>query len=188
MAALSKVNGLKLFTRSVSQLRPVVAGSRFFNTNFARGHCQSKENRSINRADPPASKSFLDILLDRCSTTKTTPKAPPSSTKVIKPWITEEGPECLDLGIVLLGVREECVKVSVDNNTVVVEGQGDKDFLEERGFEKYVCSIDLSDKLYKVSDIKAHMIKNTGLLQLAIPKLKPEDVTFDVKVDVLMSS
>ncbi|PWA54021.1 23.6 kDa heat shock protein, mitochondrial [Artemisia annua] len=167
MAALSKVNGLRLFTRSVSQLRPVVAGSRFFNANSAGGHY---------------------ILLDRCSTTKTTPKAPPSSTKVIKPWITEEGPECLDLGIVLLGVREECVKVSVDNNTVVVEGQGDKDFLEERGFEKYVCSIDLSDKLYKVSDIKAHMIKNTGLLQLAIPKLKPEDVTFDVKVDVLMSS
>ncbi|GJV79148.1 mitochondrion heat shock 22 kDa protein [Tanacetum coccineum] len=99
---------------------------------------------------------------------------------------TEEGPECLDLGIPLVGVREECIKVSVDNNTDVVVGQGDKAFMQERGFEKYVCSIDVSDKVYKISDIKASIIKNTGLLQLAIPKLKPEDVTFDVKVDVLM--
>ncbi|GKA73367.1 mitochondrion heat shock 22 kDa protein [Tanacetum coccineum] len=117
-----------------------------------------------------------------------TTKAPPSSTKVIEPMTTEEGPECLDLGIPLVGVREECIKVSVDNNTVVVVGQGDKDFMQERGFEKYVCSIDVSDKVYKISDIKACIIKDTGLLQLAIPKLKPEDVTFDVKVDVLMSS
>ncbi|GKD15279.1 hypothetical protein Tco_1199686, partial [Tanacetum coccineum] len=65
---------------------------------------------------------------------------------------------------------------------------GDKDFMQERGFEKYVCSIDVSDKVYKISDIKACIIKDTGLLQLAIPKLKPEDVTFHVKVDVLMSS
>ncbi|GKA79241.1 hypothetical protein Tco_0785837 [Tanacetum coccineum] len=57
------VTGLKLFTRSVSQLRPGVAGSRFFNTNSAGGHSQSK--------------SFLGVLLDRFSTTK----APPSSTK-----------------------------------------------------------------------------------------------------------
>ncbi|GJZ22548.1 mitochondrion heat shock 22 kDa protein [Tanacetum coccineum] len=88
----------------------------------------------------------------------------------------------------ILNNKRAPLQVSVDNNTVVVVGQGDKDFMQERGFEKYVCSIDVSDKVYKISDIKACIIKDTGLLQLAIPKLKPEDVTFHVKVDVLMSS
>ena len=92
----------------------------------------------------------------------------------------------------MFGVREECVKISDDNYIVILKAQGDKDFIEECGFEKYVCSIDLSNKLYNISNIYQgtydQLIKNVGFLELAIPKLKPEDVIFDVKVDVLTSS
>ncbi|PWA64632.1 heat shock 22 kDa protein, mitochondrial [Artemisia annua] len=82
------------------------------------------------------------------------------------------------------GAPEEDIKVSVQHDTVVIEGPGDEIFLALHPFEKYLCWVDLEYGIYNMSGIKAEMKRNLGVLKLTVPKLKQEEVrAFDLKVN-----
>ena len=110
-----------------------------------------------------------------------------SNAKVILPTRLKENAEQLCLYIEMPGVLEEDVKVSVEHKSIVVKGQVDEKLEATKGFRKYICWFDSEFiDLYKFSDIKVEMTRNSGELKLTIPKLKQEEVTtFDVKVNII---
>lgn len=68
---------------------------------------------------------------------------------------------------------KEDVKVSLEKNTLVIEGEGgDVDGDEPR---RYSTGIELPEKLFKADDVKAEM-KN-GVLRVVLPKFKEEERT-----------
>ncbi|GKA97746.1 heat shock 22 kDa protein, mitochondrial isoform X2 [Tanacetum coccineum] len=171
-----------LFTRFFIHSRPALA-SRFFNT--------------INYFDAPYDdlSTFTDAIghdvFHRFSRSKTKAwisnrSSHPDSSNAHEIWPSrvEENDECVCLYLELPGVLEGNLRVHVQHNTAVIVGQGDKEFIAKLGFEKYICWVDLNCNMYKISDIKAEMRKNSGELKLTIPKLKPEEVrVLDVKVN-----
>ncbi|PWA64633.1 tetratricopeptide repeat (TPR)-like superfamily protein [Artemisia annua] len=99
-----------------------------------------------------------------------------SNTKVILPTRLKENAEQLCLYIEMPGVLEEGVKVSVEHKSIVVKGQVDEKLEATKGFRKYICWFDSEFiDLYKFSDIKVEMTRNSGELKLTIPKLKQEE-------------
>ncbi|GKD52705.1 heat shock 22 kDa protein, mitochondrial isoform X2 [Tanacetum coccineum] len=110
------------------------------------------------------------------------------SAKWVKPWLSAETNDNLYYFICVNGVGYEHVKVTVHHKTVLIEAQGNDRFKTQRGFEKYVCWIDLPDidspnKRYKISDIKAEMKINDGEVKLIIPKFKREEKVFNVNIN-----
>lgn len=91
-------------------------------------------------------------------------------------WDVKEDKEALYLRVDMPGVEKEKVKISVENNTLIIKGEGEE---EEQG-RRYSSRLDLPQNLYKVDDIKAEM-KN-GVLKLKVPKEERKDV-FEVKIE-----
>lgn len=81
-------------------------------------------------------------------------------------WDVKEEGDALYLRMDMPGLGKEDVKVSVEENTMIIKGEG------EEG-RKYSSRIDLPPNLYKVEEIKAEM-KN-GVLKVGVPKVKEEE-------------
>lgn len=81
------------------------------------------------------------------------------------------------------GLDKEDVKVSVEQNTLVIKGEGAKESDDEESVRRYSSRIDLPEKIYKTSEVTAEM-KN-GVLKVVVPKVKEEarNDVFQVKVD-----
>lgn len=82
------------------------------------------------------------------------------------------------------GLGKEDVKVAVEQNTLIVKGEGGKESEnEEEGGRRYSSRLDIPPKLYKLDSIKAEM-KN-GVLMIKIPKVKEEERedVFQVKIE-----
>nr|GFB40295.1 Ty3/gypsy retrotransposon protein [Tanacetum cinerariifolium] len=84
------------------------------------------------------------------------------------------------------GGKEEDVKVYVEHASIVIKGQIDQELKDKTGFKMYMCWLDLEFfDIYKFSDIKAEMRRNSGELKLTIPRTKEEEVSvFNVKVNI----
>ncbi|GFP89902.1 heat shock 22 kDa protein mitochondrial [Phtheirospermum japonicum] len=99
-------------------------------------------------------------------------------------WKKKSTAKGIHLRMDMPGLGKEDVKVSVEQNTLLVKGAGKKEF-DDDGVTGpgYNNKFDLSEKLYKIKEMKAEM-KN-GVLKVFVPKIKDEERTdvFDVRVE-----
>ncbi|KAK9144394.1 hypothetical protein Sjap_004297 [Stephania japonica] len=90
-------------------------------------------------------------------------------------WDAREDDKGLYLRVDMPGLGKENVKVSVEENTLTIRGEGEKESEEdqESGIRRYSSRINLPPKLFKLDQIKAE-IKN-GVLKVVVPKAKEEE-------------
>lgn len=92
-------------------------------------------------------------------------------------WEAKEDSDALHLRIDMPGLGKEHVKVSAEQNTLIIkgegEGEGEKESEEVEAGRRYSSRIDLPEGLYKMGEIKAEM-KN-GVLKVTVPKVKQEE-------------
>ncbi|XP_038686827.1 23.6 kDa heat shock protein, mitochondrial-like isoform X2 [Tripterygium wilfordii] len=97
-------------------------------------------------------------------------------------WDARETDDALHFRVDMPGLGKEDVKVAVEQNTLIIKGEGEAGEGEESG-RRYSSRIDLPEKIYQTDQIKAEM-KN-GVLKVIVPKLKAEERTdvFNIKVE-----
>lgn len=86
-------------------------------------------------------------------------------------WDVKEKDDGLHLRIDMPGLSREDVKLSLEQNTLVIKGEGGEE--EEEDGRKFSSRIGLPEKVYKTDEIKAEM-KN-GVLKVVVPKLKEDE-------------
>ena len=98
-------------------------------------------------------------------------------------WDVKEDNEALHIRVDMPGLDKENMKISVEQNTLIIKGEGEKESKEGEYGRRYSSRLDLPMDLYKLDEIKAEM-KN-GVLKVRIPKVKEEERkdVFQVKVD-----
>ncbi|KAJ1411936.1 HSP20-like chaperone [Sesbania bispinosa] len=189
---------------SRSLLRPVASASRSLNTNAMRQYDDHADDRSLDvdrRSDPRATRrdDFFSDVFDPFSPTRSLSQVlnmmdqfmenPFLSASrgigagVRRGWDARETEDALLLRVDMPGLGKEDVKISVEQNTLTIKGEGAKENEEEEGGRRYTSRIDLPDKLYKIDQIKAEM-KN-GVLKVIVPKMKEEERSdvFNIKVE-----
>ncbi|EOY22886.1 Mitochondrion-localized small heat shock protein 23.6, putative isoform 2 [Theobroma cacao] len=97
-------------------------------------------------------------------------------------WDAKETEDALNLRIDMPGVGKEDVKVSVEQNTLIIKGEAAKESEEEESGGKYTSRIHLPEKIYKTDQIKAEM-KN-GVLKVVVPKVQEEERTDVIQVQI----
>lgn len=98
-------------------------------------------------------------------------------------WDVKEDENALYIRMDMPGVGKEHVKVSVEQNTLVIKGEGEKESEEEENRRKYSSRLDLPPNIYKLDSVRAEM-KN-GVLKVVVPKVKEEERkdVLEVKVE-----
>ncbi|KAL5703153.1 hypothetical protein ACHQM5_028282 [Ranunculus cassubicifolius] len=166
--------------------------TRSFNTSIQRRDTSDDErdldinsrrpDYALRRRDSP---SFFSSVFDPFSPPRTlsqvlnmmdqmvdTPFTSPS-LGLRRGWDAREEEDALHLRIDMPGLSKDEVKVSVEENTLSIKGEGGKEEGDEESVRRYSSRIDLPPKLYKVDAIKAEM-KN-GVLKVFVPKVKEEE-------------
>ena len=87
-------------------------------------------------------------------------------------WDVKEEKDALFVRMDMPGLGKEDVKVSVEQNTLIIKGEGGKESENDETGRKYTSRIDLPANLYKFDEIKAEM-KN-GVLKVVVPKVKED--------------
>ncbi|KAJ7952492.1 Small heat shock protein [Quillaja saponaria] len=67
------------------------------------------------------------------------------------------------------GLAKDDVKVSVEQNTLTVRGDGQQESEDEEGGRRFSSGLDLPPNLYELDSIKAEM--KIGVLILMVPKV-----------------
>ncbi|XP_020214905.1 heat shock 22 kDa protein, mitochondrial isoform X2 [Cajanus cajan] len=191
---------------SRSLLRPAASASasRSFNTNAMRHYDDDRDvDRRSERSSPRTSRRddiFADAL-DPFFPTRSLSQvlnmvdqfmdnpflSPPrgigAGAGVRRGWDARETEDALLLRVDMPGLGKEDVKISVEQNTLTIKGEGAKESEDEESARRYSSRIDLPDKLYKIDQIKAEM-KN-GVLKLVVPKMKENERSdvIDVKIE-----
>ncbi|XP_059275971.1 small heat shock protein, chloroplastic-like [Lycium ferocissimum] len=98
-------------------------------------------------------------------------------------WDVKEDDNALYLKMDMPGLDKENVKVSVEENMLVIKGEGEKESEDEEYRRRYSTRLEIPPNLYKLDGIKAEM-KN-GVLKVAVPKVKEEERkdVFNVQVE-----
>ncbi|VVB15638.1 unnamed protein product [Arabis nemorensis] len=195
--ALRRLLSSTVVPRSIRGVRPVAA-SRLFNTNAVRSYEDGddgvegshRSNRQVSRRggdffsdlfDPFAPTRSLNQVLNFMDQFNESPLV--SATRgmgasgVRRGWDVKEKDDALHLRIDMPGLSREDVKLALEQNTLVIKGEGKT---EEEGEEdvsgdgrRFTSRIELPEKVYKTDEIKAEM-KN-GVLKVVIPKMKEEE-------------
>ena len=97
-------------------------------------------------------------------------------------WDAKETEDALNLRIDMPGLGKEDVKVSVEQNTLVIKGESAKESEDEDTAGRYTSRIHLPEKIYKTDQIKAEM-KN-GVLKVVVPKIKEEERSDVIQVEI----
>lgn len=186
---------------SRSFLRPQAA-SRLLNTNAVRSYDGGENERGVDvhrRSDRSVSRrgdDFFTDVFDPFSPTRSISQVlnlmdqfmenpllsasrgmGASGTR--RGWDIKEKDDALYLRIDMPGLSREDVKLALENDTLVIRGEG-KD-VEDGGEEggetgnsrRFTSRIGLPEKVYKTDEIKAEM-KN-GVLRVVVPKMKEEE-------------
>ncbi|KAK8584460.1 hypothetical protein V6N13_109854 [Hibiscus sabdariffa] len=93
-----------------------------------------------------------------------------------KGWDMREDNSALSFRIEMSGLSKEDVKISVEQNTLIIRGEGGKDWDDDEegdGGRRYSSRLDLPPTVYKLDEIKAEM-KN-AVLRVVVPKVKEEE-------------
>ncbi|KAE8650062.1 small heat shock protein, chloroplastic isoform X2 [Cucumis sativus] len=88
-------------------------------------------------------------------------------------WDVKEDDNCLYLRMDMPGLGKDDVKVSVEQNTLIIKGEAEKESEDEEDLRRFSSRLDLPANLYELNSIKAEM-KN-GVLKVAVPKVKEEE-------------
>ncbi|KAJ6703772.1 protein 23.5 KDA HEAT SHOCK PROTEIN MITOCHONDRIAL [Salix viminalis] len=190
---------------SSSFLRPVATSpsSRLFNTNALRDYDDDHESdrgtddRRSRRSLSRSRDGFLSGVFDPFSPTRSLSQvlnmmdqfmenpliSAPSVGGLRRGWDAQETDDALNLRIDMPGLGKEDIKVSVEQNSLVIKGEAEKKSDDEENARRYSSRIDLPEKMYKTDEIKAEM-KN-GVLKVVVPKVKEEERAnvFHVKVE-----
>ncbi|KAL0403060.1 UNVERIFIED_CONTAM: Heat shock protein, mitochondrial [Sesamum radiatum] len=182
--ALKKLFSSNLVARSFRPARAVAqpASSRLFNSNAVREYDSDDRDVDVERRpdrrvfppfagvfDPFSTRSSLSQILNMMDQFMESPV----SSSIRRNWDARETADGLHLRMDMPGLDKEDVKVSVEQNTLIIKGEGKKEFEEEEHGRRYTSRIDLPEKLYKTNEIKAEM-KN-GVLKVFVPKIKEEE-------------
>ncbi|KAB2018106.1 hypothetical protein ERO13_D08G189200v2 [Gossypium hirsutum] len=182
--------------RTVSVAFPTVA--RSFNTNAQLTKfndedrsvdVQRQSDRSVSRRrdsprffsdvfDPFSPTRSLSQVLNLMDQFTDHPLLSTPSLSSRKGWDMREDNNALYIRIEMPGLSKEDVKISVEQNTLIIRGEGGKDWEgeeeeEEGGGRRYSSRLDLPPTMYKVDEIKAEM-KN-GVLKVVVPKVKEDE-------------
>ena len=117
-------------------------------------------------------RSLTDVLnlIDNFTAAAGAPAAVSPANR--RGWYAKEDEDGLQLRVDMPGLGKEHVKVSAEQNTLIIKGEGEKEDGDEDGVRRYSSRIDLPDG-YKMNEIKAEM-KN-GVLKIVVPKAKEEE-------------
>ncbi|XP_074317384.1 small heat shock protein, chloroplastic-like [Silene latifolia] len=204
--ALRRLAGKDILTGNISRplrsisIVPLV--SRSFNTNAQITRVEDDEDdddrshRSVSRPgrDFPG---FLSDVFDPFAPTRSVSQLMNIMDQLVdnpilaatrgggmrRGWDVKEDEEALLLKVDMPGLGKEDVKVSVEENTLIIRGEGEKETEEEESRRRYSSRIDLTPNMYKVDGIKAEM-KN-GVLKVVVPKVKEDERkdVFQVQID-----
>ncbi|KAG7541545.1 Alpha crystallin/Hsp20 domain [Arabidopsis thaliana x Arabidopsis arenosa] len=195
--ALKRLISSSIVPRSRSVLNPAVS-SRLFNTNAVRSYDDDGENGQgvdfDRRSVPRRRGDFFSDVFDPFSPTRSVSQVLNlmdqfmenpllSATRGMgalgarRGWDIKEKDDALYLRIDMPGLSREDVKLSLEQDTLVIRGEGkyedDGGEEGESGNRKFTSRIGLPEKIYKVDEIKAEM-KN-GVLKVVIPKMKEQE-------------
>ncbi|KAK2379760.1 heat shock 22 kDa protein, mitochondrial [Trifolium repens] len=189
-------------------LRPVTStASRSFNTNAMRQYDEHSDDRNVD-IDRRSDRSFPRTRRDDLFSDVFDPFSPTRSLSQVlnmvdqlmdnpflsatrgigaggvrRGWDAKETEDALHLRVDMPGLSKEDVKISVEQNTLTIKGEGAKESEEEEeGVRRFSSRIDLPEKLYKIDQIKAEM-KN-GVLKVIVPKMKEEERNDVINVKV----
>lgn len=85
-------------------------------------------------------------------------------------WDAKEDDDALYLRMDMPGLGKEHVKVSLEQNTLVIKGEGEAEAGDSEAIPRYSSRIDLPSDVYRLDQVKAEM-KN-GVLKVLVPKVK----------------
>ncbi|CBI24596.3 hypothetical protein VitviT2T_024706 [Vitis vinifera] len=179
--------------------------SRSFNTNAIRDYDDDERrldvdrlsDRSFSRRGDFAPSSFSDVfdpfsptrslsqvlnLMDHFMDNPFLSTSRGMGTGIRRSWDVKETDDALHLRVDMPGLSKEDVKVSVEQNTLTIQGEEKNETEDEESRRRYSSRIDLPEKLYKTGEIKAEM--NKGVLKIVVPKLKEEERTDVINVKV----
>ncbi|KAI3471044.1 hypothetical protein Pfo_027707 [Paulownia fortunei] len=192
--ALKRLVSSNLLSRSLRPVCPVAqpASSRLFNTNAVREY--DSDDRDVDadrRPDRRVFSPFSDVFgpfptrssLSQILNMMDQFMDSPITSSIRRNWDARETGDGLHLRMDMPGIGKEDIKVSVEQNTLIIKGEGKKEFEDDEGGRRYTSRIDLPERLYKTNEIKAEM-KN-GVLKVFVPKIKQEERTdvFHVNVE-----
>ncbi|CAL1354798.1 unnamed protein product [Linum trigynum] len=206
--ALKKLVSSSLLPSSLRMVRPMgvaaPSASRLFNTNAVRDYDEDGDERQMDvdrrsrRPFPRSRDDFLSEVFDPFSPTRSlsqvlnlmdqfmeNPLLSPARNVgggVRRGWDARETEEGLQLRVDMPGLGKEDVKVSVEQNTLVIRGEGGKESDEKESAGRYSSRIDLPEKMYRTDQVKAEM-KN-GVLKVTVPKVKEEERKDVISVSV----
>ncbi|KAK9716393.1 hypothetical protein RND81_06G229600 [Saponaria officinalis] len=193
--ALRRLAGGSLISGNIFRPLRAVSATRLFNTNAQMTRVDDDErddraDRSIARRGREFPGFFSDVfdpftptrsvsqLINLMDQLMDNPFLPTNRTGLSpgaarRGWDIREDEEALHLKVDMPGLGKEDVKVSVEENTLIIKGEGEKETEEEESRRRYMSRIDLTPNVYKVDGIKAEM-KN-GVLRVVVPKVKEEE-------------
>ncbi|KAL2901717.1 Small heat shock protein chloroplastic [Bienertia sinuspersici] len=201
--ALRRIAGKDLVSGAFSHPLRALYATRGFNTNAQMTRVDDERDDRSDRApvsrrrDFPATGFFSDVfdpftrtrsvgqLMDLMDQLMENPFMPASrgmgsvggGSMRRRGWDVREDEDALHLKVDMPGLGKEDVKVSVEENTLVIKGEAaaEEEAEEDRDAEnrrRYSSRIDLTPNMYKIDGIKAEM-KN-GVLKVTVPKLQEE--------------
>uniref|UniRef100_A0A7N0TZV3 SHSP domain-containing protein n=1 Tax=Kalanchoe fedtschenkoi TaxID=63787 RepID=A0A7N0TZV3_KALFE len=202
--ALKRAASSPLFSRLLNPARPAQlspAASRWFNTNTQMTRYDDSEESGLEvdqrdravsgrrRGDVP---SIFSDVLDPFSPTRSLSQVLNMMDQFMdnpflaasrgmgtgaarRGWDVKEDNNGLYLRMDMPGLDRQNVKVSVEQNTLVIKGEGEQEGEDEESKRRYSSRIELPPNLYKLDGIKAEM-KN-GVLKVVVPKVKEEERT-----------
>lgn len=139
----------------------------------------------FDRLGAPMSLGRLLCLMEEYGVSASRPSGLSSTER--RGWsVAKEDDEAVYLKVPMPGLGKEHVKVSAEQNSLVIKGEGEKDAWdvdkEDAAVPRYSGRIEVPADTYKLDKIKAEM-KN-GVLMVTVPKLKKEEPdVFQVEIE-----
>nr|ALZ48518.1 small heat shock protein 23.8 [Hevea brasiliensis] len=201
LIALRKATASALFSKLINPVRSASVApsvSRSFSTetqvtNFGGDDSgnvdvnRRSSDRSVSRRRD-TSRSFFPDVVDSFSPTRTLSQVWNLMDQLMeyplgvgagggvgarRGWDVKEDEEALYLRMDMPGLSKQDVKVGVEQNTLVIKGEGPKENEEEESGRRYSSRLELPRNLYKLDEIKGEM-KN-GVLKVVVPKVKEQE-------------
>ncbi|KAK2653541.1 hypothetical protein Ddye_013397 [Dipteronia dyeriana] len=194
-SSLARLLSSSILPRSLRSAAAARPSSHFFNTNAVHDFDDDDDDErdlDVDRRSAPrrrddffSGNSFfpfsaprsLNQVLNLMSQMAENPYLGGNGTR--RGWDVKETDDALNLRVDMPGLGKEDVKISVEQNNLIIKGEGD----DEESVNRYSSRIKLPEMMFKTDEIKAEM-KN-GVLKVVVPKVKEEERgdVFHVRVE-----